>query len=272
MRILLLFGMGLILFVSCSSVAPITNTDDLTARFQKIYKKSLFPGFSLTIVKRDNIAYQQSFGLANVAGQTAYTNQTTQPIGSVSKLMIGLALMKAVEKGLLTLDTDINTVLPFRVINPNAPGTPILVKHLVTHTSGILDRSAAYLSLFSILPGESLTTSEARRMQTELKAATDGKIQPLGQLLGSYLLPGGVLYSADNFGKTAPGITYAYSNLVSSLAAYMVELVTKQPVAEFTKAEIFEPLGMKNTAWFGNDLPASQRAILYWTKEKPLPR
>jgi CubicO group peptidase (beta-lactamase class C family) len=265
-----LIFIGCLLF-SCSPDV-ITNSDDLTKKLTSIHKKSDFPGFAVTVIRKNQIAYQQTFGVANMAQNVAYTNQTTQPIASISKLFVGVALMKAVEKGLLTLETDINTILPFRVVNPNAPTVPIRVKHLVTHTSGILDNEPIRLSLYSILPGELLTTAEAKRMQSQLKARTNGELMPLGELMAAYLTTGGSLYSPDNFAKSAPGATYNYGNIASSLAAYVVERVAGKPFAEFTKTEIFVPLGLKNTAWMSDQLPQQQTATLYWAKDKPLPR
>lgn len=46
--------------------------------------------------------------------------------------------MQCVERGELSLDTDVNTILPFEVENPHFPNNPITVRHLATHTSGIV--------------------------------------------------------------------------------------------------------------------------------------
>ena len=60
-------------------------------------------------------------------------------LGSVSKTVVGLALIKAGQDGLLSLDSPINEILPFDVINPYHKDEPILVKHLANHTSSVLD-------------------------------------------------------------------------------------------------------------------------------------
>jgi CubicO group peptidase (beta-lactamase class C family) len=53
------------------------------------------------------------------------TSHIVQNIGSFSKTFIAVALMTAIELGYFTLETDINTILPFLVVNPNVPQQPI---------------------------------------------------------------------------------------------------------------------------------------------------
>ncbi len=52
--------------------------------------------------------------------------------------------MRAVQEGKLSLDTDINTYLPFKVVNPHHPNARITLWNLATHTSGIADRWEVY--------------------------------------------------------------------------------------------------------------------------------
>ena len=59
---------------------------------------------------------------------------------SIRKTFTGVAMMQAVQEGKLSLDQDINTYLPFKVVNPSFPDTAITLRQLATHTSGITDR------------------------------------------------------------------------------------------------------------------------------------
>ena len=58
-----------------------------------------------------------------------------------------------------------------------------------------------------------------------------------------------------------------YSNVASSLAAYLVESESGMSFSEFTKKYIFEPLNMNNTAWFDAELDQSNLATLYFDKD-----
>ena len=59
---------------------------------------SKLPGFAVAVVKDDAVIFSGAYGFADKAKKTPYTLQTIQPIGSVSKTFIALALMQAIEK------------------------------------------------------------------------------------------------------------------------------------------------------------------------------
>ncbi len=110
------------------------------------------PGFAVAVVGSGGIRYEAGFGLADRAARAAFTPCTVQEVGSVSKTLIGLCLLKGVELGYFTLDTDVNTVLPgWTVRNPHGgPGAaPITIRHLATHTAGILDREKLYVGTYT---------------------------------------------------------------------------------------------------------------------------
>lgn len=81
-----------------------------------------FNGFGVAIVGPDGVLYRNAFGQADVAKGIAYTANTVQPIASISKTFVGLAVMKAQELGQLKLDDPVDRYLPFPVVNPHHPG------------------------------------------------------------------------------------------------------------------------------------------------------
>ncbi|MEO1448735.1 MAG: serine hydrolase domain-containing protein, partial [Bacteroidota bacterium] len=107
----------------------------LTKRIQEQFASSNLPGFGLALVNGDEITYLHGFGVANRETRAPFTPQHIQNLGSVSKIVVGLAVVKAAEKDFLDMETPINDLLPFPITNPYHPESPILVKHLVTHTS-----------------------------------------------------------------------------------------------------------------------------------------
>ncbi|ULT29098.1 beta-lactamase family protein [Sphingobacterium sp. E70] len=118
--------------------------ESLTAALTTAYKQNDFPGFSVAIVNSDSILYENAFGFADLEKKTPYTTTIIQPIASLSKLFIGMSVMKAIEQGLFTLDMEINSILPFKLQHPYTPEVPITLRHLVTHTSGITDHADTY--------------------------------------------------------------------------------------------------------------------------------
>lgn len=249
---------------------PITTAAELTAALTTILDDSDAPGFAVSIVKNDNVLYQQSFGQADIENNQEYTNQTVQPIGSISKTFIAATVVKAIEQGHFTLDTDINDILPVEVHNPKQPDAIIQVRHLVTHTSGLIDESDAYFQAYHILPGEDLSTVGAELLINSF-GLQQRETLPLDEFLVEYYLEDGDLYSMDNFAATEPGTTWAYSNIASSLAAYLVEVATETPFRTYVSTNILQPLGMDQTAYDVAELDPSQVAKLYWDKNTPLP-
>ncbi len=250
---------------------PVISTPtELTAALNDLYHQKDAPGFAVSIVKNDAIVYQQAFGKADVDQDQAYTNQTIQPIGSISKTFIGAAIVKAIEQGHFTLDTDINDILPVQLINPKMPEATIRVRDLVTHTSGLIDEQEAYIQSYYILPGEDLSTSGSQLLQGGFGTQQRESI-PLEEYLAEYYLEDGDWYSLDNFIAAEPGTTYAYSNIAASLAAYLVEAATGMPFDQYVKAHILQPLGMNNTGYDQTKLDADKLATLYWDRETPLP-
>ncbi|GAB2956512.1 serine hydrolase domain-containing protein [Hymenobacter coalescens] len=245
---------GLLLAVFRPASAQQHKADSLTAVLEKRYRSSELPGFGVAIVTKDSVCYQRGFGFADVGQQRAYTPETIQNLGSVSKTVVGVALMKAVEQGLFTLDTPINELLPFAVVHPRYPAQPITVRHLATHTAGILDRPAVYRKSYRFQRGRA-----------------GQAVPPLADFLRSYFEPRGRYYRAGNFGTAAPGTAYAYSNLGTALAAYLIEVRTKQPFATYAQQHVFQPLQLRTAAWHYDAAQAPSRATNYKHRGRAYP-
>lgn len=254
------------------TVAPgsITTTADLTAALNDILSSSDAPGMAVSVIKNDSVVYQQSFGKADIERNKPYTNQTTQPIGSISKTFVAAAIVKAIEQGYFTLETPVNDILSVEIINPKAPQAVIKVKHLVTHTSGLLDATESYFQAYHILPGEDVSTAGAQLLVDGF-GIQQREAMPLEDFLASYYYPDGDLYSLDNFASYSPGSAWNYSNIASSLAAYLVENATGVPFKEYVSSYILLPLGMTQTCYDLTDLYPTGSAKLYWDKNTALP-
>ncbi|WP_375561989.1 serine hydrolase domain-containing protein [Bernardetia sp. OM2101] len=252
------------------NITPITSNEELTDYLQEVYEGSQLPAFSLAIVKNGEITYQNSFGHKNNENNEIYTNQTLQPIASISKTVLGVATVKAIELGYFDLETDINSILPNPIINPNNPNDIIKIRHLVTHTSSLLDVSEAYFDAYYIQNGENMNTEGAVLLQNFMGIEQRNK-KSLESLISNYFYPSGINYSLDAFSNSKAGEKWAYSNLASSLMAYLIEIKANQPYHQFVEEQIFEPLEMNKSTYFPS-LSESQLATLYFDKNTPLPR
>ena len=199
-------------------------------------------GVGAAVVVGNEIAWSRGYGHADRASGRAFTPDTVMNIASVSKTVLGAAMMQAVESGVLSLDADINTYLPFRVVNPHQPSATITLRHLATHTSGITDRREVYAGTYHY-GGDSP--------------------ESLGAFLERYFVPGGSSYSPDNFLKATPGSQREYSNIGAGLAGYIVERATGVPLNVYTREHIFVPLGMTRTGWFLSEVDRGNHSTLY---------
>jgi CubicO group peptidase (beta-lactamase class C family) len=244
-----------------------TTTDSLTQALEEQYQQSGFPGFAVAILTAEGIHYQKGFGFADKKKETPFTTETIMNIGSVSKTFVGVALIKAIEAGKLTMDTPINDILPFEVNNPHHPDKPILVRHLVTHTSSIPD-TKYYIRSYVY---EERQEDDPDLAKDYLKHLKKHKKMPLGDYLKAVLAKEGKWYRKKNYLKSAPGEEFAYSNTGAALAAYVIEVATGVPFKQYSRQEVLDPLKMTSTGWDYSEVDLSRHATLYGTDGKIIP-
>ncbi len=227
-----------------------STAKNLDKELAKIYKNSKFPAFAVGIIQDEKIVFGKGYGFANIDKKIPYTYQTIQPIASVSKTFIALAVMKAIEQGYFTMETDINALLPFPIKNPNFPNDVITIHHLVTHTSGLLDNDTTYIQAYHLGKKPKII---------------------LGDFMKAYYTPTGDFYKKHNFSTQKAGQSFAYSNIASALTAYIVECATKIPFDIYTQKHIFEPLRMNDSHWFFSEKKAENYATLYEIHAQTIP-
>ncbi|MEL7465715.1 MAG: serine hydrolase domain-containing protein [Pseudomonadota bacterium] len=109
------------------------------------------PGLVVSVADRNGVIYENAMGARAVGGETAMTTDTVFRAFSMTKAVGAAAAAKCIEDGLLTLETPVEDVLPEwkdvkRLDGFDADGKPILVapstkatlRHLATHTSGLV--------------------------------------------------------------------------------------------------------------------------------------
>src|SRR5688500_10281271 len=155
-------------------------------------------GLGAAIIVNRKVVWTKGYGFADKQHAVPFTPDTVMNIGSISKTITGAALMRAVQEGKLSLDEDINTYLPFKVVNPHNPSATITLRHLATHTSGITDR-------WEVL---------------EKTYRYGDAPEPLYDFVRSYFTPGEAGYSRENFLNFKPGTRREYSNVGADLAGF----------------------------------------------------
>ncbi|GAB3959623.1 hypothetical protein GCM10028805_56080 [Spirosoma harenae] len=248
--------------------------DSLKQELQTLLGQTLIPGFAVTILQHQTVLFSQGFGYADLKNKVPFTPQTINPVASISKTLIGLSIMKLVEEGKLDLDEPINTILPYKIINPFYPDKAITVRHLVTHTSTLtqeFDPEDVGESTIVLTDSFRVNESTPAFLKKEIAYYQLGKPISIDQHIRKFTQPTENWYSKDNFAKYPPGSRFHYSNLGSLVAARIVELKSGLPFDEYTRRHILKPLKMSNTAWHYKEVNPRHATTLYTVDDKKKP-
>ncbi len=279
MTLSLLFIAGIALTSACNDSNGDNSADALTtsnplqdsslidATVQTLLDDNPVPGMAVSIISNsDNpVIWSKGYGVTNIETAAPVTEHTSFWMGSVSKAVMGTAIMVAQEKGLLHIDDDISALVSansgFSIDNPESRA--ISLKNLATHTSGIIDSEYAYTCAYYVNDDDGGQTKLANLFDVGVSCPEDVS-NTLPGFLAAYLDATGEYYDAsNNFSTVMPGETFEYSNIGAGLAGYALELATGQTLAEFAMAEIFIPLGMPDTSWRYEDLNRTNVATPY---------
>lgn len=222
------------------------ETDALDSLIESEMNKFGLVGIGAAIIVDQEVVWMKGYGFADKEKRTPFSPNTIMNIGSIAKTFTGVCMMRAVENKLLSLDEDINTYLPFKVINPYFPNEKITLRTIATHTSSLIDRYPFY--------------------KDSLYYNGVDSPEPLGEFLKDYFVVGGKHYSDSNFYAAKPGSHWEYSNIAAALAGYVVEVRTGMKLNEYGKRYIFSPLKMKNTGWFMREVNLNKHTKLYKVK------
>ena len=257
--------------VSCSTSVSKSTTDKnlLTEEINTIYNRKKFNGFAVSIVDEKGTLYENGFGISDVENHQKYTTQTIQNIGSVSKTLVGIALLKAQELGKLNLDDAIDKYLSFKVINPKFPDSKITIRQLATHTSSITDNEFYSSKNYYLKPNQNLAG-------LKMSFDDDQQFNPSDSMISMKAFFENVLtasgkWNKNSFSSHRPGTIYEYSNVGTTLAAYIIEQATGQSFKGFTKKYILEPLKMKDSGWKSDEVDFSKFSRLYENPTTLLP-
>lgn len=192
----------------------------LTSRLDSFFhtQPATQPGFVLSIAKHGQSIYYNTTG----AGLDSTTNFR---MASVTKQFTAMAILLLEKKGALTVDDPIGRWLPEL---PARIGKTILIRHLLTHSSGLLDYE-------SLIPGNQ-------------KA----------QLLDADVLR---LLATHDSTLFTPGSRFRYSNSGFCLLALIVQRAAHTGFTDFIKTNIFQPLHMDSSAVYIPDAHIPLRAM-----------
>ena len=174
------------------------------------YKSPTVPGASVAVLRGGEVVYERAFGSADLEAHSAATVHTDYRLASLTKAFTAMSVMLLVKDGKLHYDDRVIDVLP----GFPAYARDIRIRHLLTHTSGIVD--------YEDFVPDSQTTQLNDDDVIRLVNRTD----------------------TLNF---APGSAYHYSNSAYVLLGLIVQHASGMPFPKFLHDRIFAPLHMDST-------------------------
>jgi CubicO group peptidase (beta-lactamase class C family) len=100
----------------------------------ELFDSQSCPGISVAVVDGTETVFAAGYGDRQLDPQKAATPDTLYGIGSSTKPITAMAVMTLVDEGTVSLDDPVDTYLPHF---EDAPGDPITVHELLSHTSGM---------------------------------------------------------------------------------------------------------------------------------------
>lgn len=209
-------------------------------------------GAVVLIGSGDRIIDREAIGYADIAGHRPMKPNNIFWIASMSKAMTACAVMMLVDEGKINLDDPIEKYLPefkgqmVSLVPDSSPteakpakeerdavkleplASPITIRELLSHTSGLAFRSKREPGALDLLP---------------LKESVES-------------------YAAEPL-LFQPGSKYSYSNEGFNTAGRIVEVVSGMPFNVFLQQRLISPLGMEDTTYWPTDKQLKRLAKSY---------
>lgn len=242
-----LSGFLILLCVACQGNG-LRDSASLVAEFDAelpiVVASSNSPSIQVAVVRGDQTVWSRAFG-QNTSVNHVYMN------ASVQKMFTAVAVLQLFERGLVDLDADVQEYVPFTVRHPGFPETPITVRMLLAHRSGLVEFPHQF----------AWDTECAFSPQYRPSCPSHLLVMSHEEFLIASLVPGGSNYDGRAW-VSGPGQEYHYSVSAYPLLRYLVGQVVGQSYAEYMHENIFDPLGMTSSG-FSADEFAGHHAIPY---------
>ena len=199
-------------------------------------------GCQVSVARHGHLAYFKSFGSMDLERNKPTRDDTIYRIYSMTKPITSVALMTLYEQGHFQLNDPVHRFAPswrnHRVwvsgegeeMKTEAPARPISFRDVLSHTAGFTYGGG--------LPG------------VGLQHPIDKVYRALG--IRSFDAPDSMETFLEKMGQVPlryqPGTAWMYS-LATDVCGALVEVISGKPLARYLDEVIFQPLGMKDTAF-----------------------
>jgi CubicO group peptidase (beta-lactamase class C family) len=209
------------------------------------------PGILALIARDGQVVYRKALGYSDVATKTPLQPNAIERIASQTKAITSVGLMQLYDQGKFQLDDPISKYLPtfahprvLATFNPKDSSyttvparSEITIRQLLSHTSGIG---------YAVIGSPEARAIYARAGIPSGVGSPAGTLEPAIDALGKLPL------------FNQPGERFNYGLSVDVLGR-LIEVLSGQPLDQYLRAHIFDPLGMRDTYFY---LPADRQSRL----------
>lgn len=231
--------LGLSLLISACQTGsvdglPAITSEDLSAVIDREIEKGEIPGGFALVANSDGHGISAARGVASLETGAPVREDTIFRFYSMTKPITCAAVLTLLDDQRIDLNDPISKYIPeFGSMEVLSNGkivpseTPITIRHLMTHTSGLA---------YAVLPSpvqQYYAGANVFAIENRLSESLEDHIFRLSTmpLVGE------------------PGSRWNYGESMGVLGR-LVEVVSGQSFADYLKGRIFEPLGMRDTAFF----------------------
>jgi len=216
-----LLSLVLLLWFVVPGLAVADRTDDYVKAEMARQK---IPGLSLVVLKAGKTIKAAGYGVEDLKAGTPATPDTVYKIGSVSKQFIATGIMLLAQGGKLRVDDPVSKYIE----ETPASWSGITIRHLLTHTSGIVREAPAF---------------DPFKVQPDIDIIRSAFPLPL---------------------RFAPGTKYEYCNVGYFTLAEIIHRVSGKPWPDYLREKVFAPAKMRVT-WPTNTTRALPHRALGYT-------
>ena len=236
--LLLLFSTALcVLHAEEPSSPPAHGT--FATQLQPFVDEHYISGAVALVANQERVLDVTTVGYSSLSTKTPLREDSLFWLASISKTFVATAMMMLVDEGKVNVDDPVEKYLPEfkgQLVTDkkgnHPPQHPMLVKELLTHTSGIIGPNDPPIKKNNDLKDDIRQYSTA----------------PL---------------------KWEPGTKFEYNNAGINTAGRIIEVVSGMAYGDFIKHRILDPLGMTDTTfWPDEKLAARLAQTSQWDKEK----
>ncbi|MEO8550735.1 MAG: serine hydrolase domain-containing protein [Kofleriaceae bacterium] len=207
------------------------SIEELRQRIERVLAHEHIAGATFALVGRDGPIYVGGIGVRDRETGAPMTADTAFRVGSLSKSVIALGVMRLVDEGKLDVDRPLRELVPdLQIENPWEAVAPVTLAQCLEHTAGFDD--VRFNEIFTADEGLPVTDTLA--------------LNPRSRRV-----------------RWQPGTRHAYSNVGYTVAARAIEVASGEPFDVYLRREILAPMGITDADFRRTDLLASRLASGY---------